>query len=130
MASSSRTARSGRRTVSPPTRTLPAMMSACARSLDAARPWRATSTSRRVMRALDEEADHDADDRADQHLDRSVAEELAQPLLLHPAHVHEVLDQAVEHGCLTAGCPPKSSCVVHDHEREDEGDGELRGRHR
>src|SRR5438034_304491 len=47
MRASSLTARSGRRTVSPATRTLPARIKACARSRDSASPLLVTSTSRR-----------------------------------------------------------------------------------
>src|SRR6266550_1826295 len=47
MRASSLTARSGRRTVSPATRTLPARIKACARSRDSASPQFVTSTSRR-----------------------------------------------------------------------------------
>src|ERR1700680_1214460 len=98
MAASSATDRSGRRTVSPATRTLPARIRAWARSRDSARPLLVTSTS--SLGNLKNQSDGDADDSADEHLDRGVTEQLTQHRLLDPAHVHQVLDETVEHRSL------------------------------
>src|SRR4051812_41876900 len=116
MSASSLTERSGLRTVSPPTRTLPARIRACARSRDSARPFLVTRTSRRVTGGpLEEEADHQANRRADDDLERRVSQQLAEPQLLYAAHVHEILHQAVQDLGLTPGGAAQTRGVVHDH---------------
>src|SRR5690348_14299031 len=120
MGASSLTARAGLRTVSPATRTLPARISACARSRDSARPLCVTSTSRRGIsgpyRPLEDESDDETDQRADQDFGRRVAEQLAQPGLLDASHVDQVFDEPVEDLGLTARGAPQAGRVVHDHE--------------
>src|ERR1051325_828601 len=103
--SSSRTLRSGRRTVSPDTFTLPARIRARARSRDSIKPVCVNMTS--SLGNSEDETDDQADQGAHDDLQRGVAEQLAQPLLLDAAHVHEVLDQPVQHLGLPAGRPPQ-----------------------
>src|SRR6266705_3758654 len=79
-ASSSRTLRSGLRTVSPETLTLPARIKACARSRDSTRPVWVNKTS--SLGNTEDHADHQADRRADDYLHRRVSQQLAAPHFL------------------------------------------------
>src|SRR2546427_540025 len=138
MCASSLTARSGRRTVSPATRTLPARMSACARARDSASPLFVTNTSSRGISGQvrpacacppwsEDEPDAKTDHGADQHLERRVPQELTQVRLLHAPHVHQVLDEAIQDLGLAPRSAAQAGRVVHHHEREDKGDRERSG---
>src|ERR1700682_373271 len=118
---SSLTVRPGRRSVSPDTRTLPARISACARSRDSARPLLATSTSSLGI-DLEDQPHDDAKDSTHKDLDGRVPQELAQLLFLDASHVDEVFDQAIQDGGLAARRAPKTGGVIHHHEREDKRD--------
>src|SRR5947208_2746740 len=127
MCASSLTLRSGLRTVSPATRTLPARMSACARCRDSASPLFVTSTSSRGMTLSEDEPDDKADYSADQHFERRVSQKLTQVRLLHAPHVHQVFDEAIQDLGLAPRSAAQARGVVHHHEREDKGDRERSG---
>src|SRR5437764_7480031 len=122
--SSEPTVRSGRRTVSPATRTLPARMRAWAWARDSAIPACVSAASNLIDKGTlqgDQPYGY-AESRSDQDLDGGVAEQLAQSGLLEPSLSHQVVHQAVQDGGLAARGAPDPLGVVHDHDREDKRD--------